>query len=177
MESDSHQYVVTCAVSFEFKSGDKILSLCSTFIFVSAEQSIKCSLCDDMGPGSILARKDFLHGSGHKSWQLFYFVDICEWITNVYVSCEMSAGIVSTHAVNTLSFRLYMSHFSHQTGIVEKQNSCHDFCPNLYILKSAFNFHRACTLPGFINFNLQSGKTYTWIGSTWDSKINNLYIL
>ena len=36
----------------------------------------------------------FLHGLGHKSWQLFYFVDICERITNVYVSCGMSTGIV-----------------------------------------------------------------------------------
>ena len=52
-----------------------------------------------------------IHGLEHKSWQLFYFVDICEQITNVYVSCGMSAGIVSTHVVNTLSFRLYMSHF------------------------------------------------------------------
>ena len=34
-------------------------------------------------------------GVGHKSWQLFYFVDIFERITNVYVSCGMSAGIVS----------------------------------------------------------------------------------
>ena len=52
-----------------------------------------------------------IHGLGHKSWQLFYFVDICERITSVYVSYGMSAGIVSTHVVNTLSFRLYMSHF------------------------------------------------------------------
>ena len=36
-----------------------------------------------------------LHGLGHKSWQLFYFMDICERITNVHVSCGMSAGIVS----------------------------------------------------------------------------------
>ena len=72
-----------------------------------------------------------IHGLGHKSWQLFYFVDICERITNLYVSCGMSAGIVSTHVVNTLSFRLYMSHFP--TGLVlSKKTSCHDFCPNLY---------------------------------------------
>ena len=58
----------------------------------------------------------YIHGLGHKSWQLFYFVDICERITNVYVSCGMSAGIVSTHVVNSLSFRLYMSHFP--TGLV-----------------------------------------------------------
>ena len=33
LESGSHEYVVvTCAVSFEFKSGDEILSLCSTCI-------------------------------------------------------------------------------------------------------------------------------------------------
>ena len=31
-KSGSHQYVVTCAVSFEFKSGEEILSLCSTCI-------------------------------------------------------------------------------------------------------------------------------------------------
>ena len=36
-------------------------------------------------------------------------------------------------------------------------------------------FPRAYTLPGFINFNLQRGKTYTWVGSTWDSKINYIY--
>ena len=36
----------------------------------------------------------YLRGLGHKSWQLSYFVDICERITNVYVSCGMSAGIV-----------------------------------------------------------------------------------
>ena len=60
-----------------------------------------------------------IHGLGHKSWLLFYFVDICEWITNVYVSCGMSAGIVSTHVVNTLSFRLYKSHFP--TGLVSSK--------------------------------------------------------
>ena len=60
-----------------------------------------------------------IHGLGHKSWQLFYFVDICERITNVYVSCGMSAGIVYTHVVNTLSFRLYMSHFP--TGLVSSK--------------------------------------------------------
>ena len=60
-----------------------------------------------------------VHGLGHKSWQLFYFVDICERITNVYVSCGMSEGIVSTHVVNTLSFRLYMSHFP--TGLVSSK--------------------------------------------------------
>ena len=76
-------------------------------------------------------QKLIVHGLGHKSWQLFYFVDICEQITNVYVSYGMSAGIMSTHGVNTLSFRLYMSHFP--TGLVSsKKNSCHDFCPNLY---------------------------------------------
>ena len=33
LESGSHGYVVvTCAVSFKFKSGDEILSLCSTCI-------------------------------------------------------------------------------------------------------------------------------------------------
>ena len=33
LESGSHQYVVvTCVDSFEFKSGDEILSLCSTCI-------------------------------------------------------------------------------------------------------------------------------------------------
>ena len=33
LESGSHEYVgVTCAVSFEFKSEDEILSLCSTCI-------------------------------------------------------------------------------------------------------------------------------------------------
>ena len=60
-----------------------------------------------------------IHGLGHKSWQLFYFVDTCERITNVYVSCGMSAGIVSTYVVNTLSFRLYMSHFP--TGLVSSK--------------------------------------------------------
>ena len=40
-----------------------------------------------------------------------------------------------------------------------------------FFLNNAFNFHRAYTLPGFINFNLQRGKTYTWVGSTCDSKI------
>ena len=68
--------------------------------FVSVEQSVKCSLCDDVDPGSILARKEFF-------------------------------------------------------------------------LNNTFNFHRVYTLPGFINFNLQRGKTYTWVGSTWDS---NIYI-
>ena len=43
-------------------------------------------------------------------------MDICERITNVYVSCRISAGIVSTHVVNTLSFHMYMSHFP--TGLV-----------------------------------------------------------
>ena len=61
----------------------------------------------------------YIHGLEHKSWQLFYFVDICERITNVYVSCGMSAGIVSTHVVNTLSFCLYMSHFP--TGLVSSK--------------------------------------------------------
>ena len=70
-----------------------------------------------------------IHGLGHKSWQLFYFVDICERITNVYVSCGMSAGIVSTHSVLS---SVYVT-FSHRTGIVETKNSCHDFCPNLRI--------------------------------------------
>ena len=41
---------------------------------------------------------------GHKSFQLFYFVDICDRITNVYVSCGMSAGIVSTHVVTPCPF-------------------------------------------------------------------------
>ena len=67
------------------------------------EQLVKCSLCDDAGPGSILAREEFF-------------------------------------------------------------------------LNNAFNFYRAYTLPGFIKFNLQRGKTYTRVGSTWDSKINNIYI-
>ena len=76
-----------------------------------------------------------IHGLGHKSWQLFYFVDICERITNVYVACGMSAGIVSTHVVNTLSFRLYMSHFP--TGLLssKKQIVAMTFAPT-YI----FNF-------------------------------------
>ena len=46
-------------------------------------------------PGQIVIPL-LIHGLGHKSWQLFYFVDICERITNVYVSRGMSAGIVST---------------------------------------------------------------------------------
>ena len=45
-----------------------------------------------------------------------------------------------------------------------------------FFLNNAFNFHRAYMLPGFINFILQCGKTYTWVGSSWDSKINNVYI-
>ena len=61
--------------------------------FVLVEQSVKCSLCDDAGPGSILAREECF-------------------------------------------------------------------------LNNTFNFHRAYTLPGFINFNLQRGKTYIWVGST-----------
>ena len=67
------------------------------------EQSVKCSLCDDADPSSILAREEFF-------------------------------------------------------------------------LNNAFNFHRSYTLPGLINFNLQHGKTYTWVGSIWDSKINNIYM-
>ena len=69
---------------------------------------------------TLLKFQNYLHGLGHKSWQLFYFVDICERNTNVYVSCGMSADIVSTHVVNTLSFRLYMSHFP--TELVSSKN-------------------------------------------------------
>ena len=32
LESGSHQHVVMCAVALEFKSGDEILSLCSSCI-------------------------------------------------------------------------------------------------------------------------------------------------
>ena len=88
LESGSHQYVVTCAVSFEFKSGDEILSLCSTCIVRFSGAVGKVLSCDDAGPGSILDRRDFF-------------------------------------------------------------------------LNNAFNFHRAYTLPGITNFNLQHGKTYT----------------
>ena len=49
-----------------------------------------------------------------------YFIS---WIyvngSQTYMSCGMSAGIVSTHVVNTLSFRLYMSHFP--TGLVSRK--------------------------------------------------------
>ena len=58
-ESRSHQYVVTCAVSFEFKSGDKILSFCSTCIVRFSVAVGKVLSCDDAGPDSILARKEF----------------------------------------------------------------------------------------------------------------------
>ena len=56
--------------------------------------------------------------------------------------------------------------------------SCDDAGPgsilareDFFFLNNAFNFHRAYTLPGFINFILQRGKTYTLVGSTWDSNI------
>ena len=103
LESSSHQYIVTCAVSIDFKSGDEILSLCSTCIVRFSGAVGKVLSCDNAGPGSILVRREFF-------------------------------------------------------------------------LNNAFNFHRAYKLPGFINFNLQCGKTFIWVGSTWDSKINSLYI-
>ena len=40
---------------------------------------------------------------------------------------------------------------------------------NFYFFNNVFSFHRAYTLPSFINFNLQLGKTCTqdlWVGST-----------
>ena len=100
LESDSHQYVGTCAVSFEFRSGDESLSSCNTRIVRFNGADGKVLSCDDAGPSSILARKELF-------------------------------------------------------------------------LNDAFNFHRTYTLPGFINFNLQYRKTYTWGGSTWESKIYN----
>ena len=58
LESGSHRYVVTCAVSFEFKWEDKILSLCST-CFVRFSGAVgKMLSYNDAGPGSILARKE-----------------------------------------------------------------------------------------------------------------------
>ena len=41
-----------------------------------------------------------------------------------------------------------------------------------FFFNNALNFHMAYTLPGLINFNFQRGKPYTWLGSTWNSKIN-----
>ena len=43
---------------------------------------------------TLTGKYEKVRGLGHKSWQLIYFVDICKQITNVYVSCGMSAGIV-----------------------------------------------------------------------------------
>ncbi|PRD37063.1 UNVERIFIED_CONTAM: hypothetical protein NCL1_06748, partial [Trichonephila clavipes] len=37
---------------------------------------------------------------------------------------------LSPHVVNTLSFRLYMSHFPTGLAFSREKNSCHDFCPN-----------------------------------------------
>ena len=103
LESGSHEHVVTCAVSFEFKSGDEILSLCST-----------CLVRFSGAVGKVLSL----------------------W----------------------------------------RRGSRFDPSQGGFFLNNAFNFHRAYTLPGFINFNLQRGKTYTWVGSTWDSRTNNLCI-
>ena len=70
------------------------------------------------------------HGNYFISW-------ICERITNVYVSCGMSAGIVSTHVVITLSFRLYMSHFP--TGLVssKKKIVAMTFAPTYIFLRKS----------------------------------------
>ena len=104
LESGSHEYVVvTFAVSFELKSRDEILSLCSA-----------CIVRFSGAVGKVLSL----------------------W----------------------------------------RRGSWFDPGQGGFFLNNAFNFHRAYTLPGFINLNLQRGKTYTWIGSTWDSKINYVYI-
>ena len=60
-----------------------------------------------------------IHGLGHKSWQLFYFVDICERITNVYVSWGMSACIVCMQNNRWLCDSWYISHFP--TGLVSSK--------------------------------------------------------
>ena len=85
MKSYSHQYVVTCGVSFEFKSGGVSLSSCSIRIVRFSGAVGKVFSCDDAGPGSILVSKDIF-------------------------------------------------------------------------LNNVFNFRRAYTLPGLINFNLQRGN-------------------
>ena len=59
LESGSHEYVVTCAVSFEFKSGGVNLSSCNTRIVHVSGVVDKAFSCDDAGPDSILAREAF----------------------------------------------------------------------------------------------------------------------
>ena len=48
-----------CAVFFEFKPGGVSLSSCSIRIVHFSGAVGKTFSCDDAGPGSILARKDF----------------------------------------------------------------------------------------------------------------------
>ena len=40
------------------------------------------------GTNSNLNMQHLIHGLGHKSWQLFYFVDTCERITNYMCRVE-----------------------------------------------------------------------------------------
>ena len=48
---------------------------------------------------------------------------------NKFVCYDMSVRFMSTHVVNILSFRLYMSHFPTRLVSSKKKNSFHDFCP------------------------------------------------
>ena len=75
------------------------------------------------------------------------------------VSFEFKLG-----SVNLSSCSIRIIRFSRAVG---KMLSCDDAGPGSILarkdlfLNNVFNFRRAYMLPGFVNFNLQRGKTYT----------------
>ena len=94
LKSDSHWFVVTCAVAFEFRSG----------------------------------------GLSHSSYSIRI------------VSFSRAVG---------------------KTFLVTTRVQVPSWTGRIFFSNNVFNFHRAYTLPGFVNFNLQRGKTpHLWVSST-----------